>query len=187
MNALRGFLDRDILEIHDNSFFVVVGNVHPSGRVIAYPKYIKGSGGFWLKENISYQRVFKYYSAKEVFEACKKLYPHYLVYDEVFDAMMFEVPYSDIKRHYKPEDRLREIISNPGDKLLQLLSDLVTLLTEVSNIKCDDIGVTGSILAGIHNGEYCDIDLVIDGLESALTMRELLRESLDNRKDGFGR
>lgn len=184
---MRGFLDRDILEIYDGSFFVVVGNVHPSDRVIAYPKYIKGSGGFWFKEDISYKRVFKYYSAKEVFEACKNLYPHYLIYDKVFDATMFEVPHNDIKKHYKPEDRLREIISNPSDKLLQLLSDLVTLLTEVSNIKYDDIGVTGSILAGIHNVEYSDIDLVIYGLENALTIRELLRESLDNRKFGFSR
>lgn len=183
----RYYLDRDMLEVKDGSFFQIVGNIHPSKRVIAFPKYVHDNSGYWFKNNIFYKRVFPYYSAVKTYEACRNLYPQYLVYDKILGIRIFEVPKEDVKNHYVPEVRLREIIERPTDRLEELTYKLIDVISDVSGLSSKVFGVTGSILLKIHNIERSDLDLTVYGKENSLVVKETLLNLINNEKHGFKR
>lgn len=59
--------DHDIVEDVNNRFLVVVGNLHPPNRLIAYLKYIKTyEETIWKHGNTYYERVLKTYGVKSL-------------------------------------------------------------------------------------------------------------------------
>lgn len=180
-------MDRDIIEVQDGSFFMVVGSIHPPDKVISFPKYIAGGDGIWSNGYTKYIRAFNYYSALEVYHACKKYYPKYLIYDKILDSELFEVPNQDIKVHYIPEKKLNKILSNPRDPLQTLTVKLVSCLSNLSGVSTESFGITGSILIDIHNTEFSDIDLIVYGKENTYLIKDTLIYLLNNEKHGFSR
>lgn len=70
-----------------------------------------------------YGRVLPFYSAigvQSVIEYLKRNYPHYVVYDEYRNIELIEVEKRWIKKHYRPEERLNDILNEPKDSLEQM-------------------------------------------------------------------
>ncbi|GAB6944335.1 hypothetical protein [Vulcanisaeta sp. JCM 14467] len=190
----RGFRDRDFLETNEGMIFCVVGNVHPKGRVLAYLKYVmsnSASGTIWSRQGVAYQRMIPIYSAIEVKRASeylRKRYPEYIVHDRYKNIEFTEIPIDRIRTHYKPEERLKEIINEgPKDQLEELVIDLVNELSNESGVPIDSFGVTGSILLKIHNPRFSDIDLVVYGSSNAQPIKEALLRLYDDERSGFSR
>ncbi len=178
------FLDRDLFETEDGYIFCVVAEHHPPDRVTAYLKYMPTRDvTLWRKHGISLERIMKTYGAEQyersreiVREICKK----YVTYDKYLNIELVQVPIEDIKIHYKPEERIREILKEPRDILEETAKELVENLIDSSGISVDYIGVTGSLLAKIHNVEKSDIDVLVYSKKNTLRMIDALR-SLSER------
>jgi predicted nucleotidyltransferase len=86
------------------------------------------------------------------------------------------IPQEYVKKYYVPEQRLQEILEAPRDPLEEEVRAFVSEIIACTGITEKDFGVTGSILLGIHNPEFSDIDLLVYGLENALKVRTALKE-----------
>ncbi|MCS7096942.1 MAG: hypothetical protein NZ926_00425 [Candidatus Methanomethylicia archaeon] len=181
-NLNRGFRDRDFIESIDGLIFCVIGCVHPRDHVLAYLKYVPHMESpirvKWSRSGVSYGRILPYYSAmgvRETMSFLKKNYPQYIVYDVFRSIELTEIPKEKVNFHYKPEERLRELLISPKDPLEELARELVTRISSESGVDLSFLGVTGSILLGIHNTLYSDIDLIVYGYSNAIKVRNTLK------------
>jgi predicted nucleotidyltransferase len=191
----RGFRDRDYIETEEGLVFAVIGNVHPVDRVIAYLKYMRidvGVGSvntIWFKQGVPYLRVLPLYSASNVRAVLDRYlrdrYRDYVVLDKYRNIELIEVPKHRVRIHYKPEERLQEVFKRPRDSLERLVLEMVEKLALTSEVSVSNFGVTGSILLGIHNPQYSDIDLIVYGTSNAYKVRESIKELYTDESSGF--
>ncbi len=174
---MRLFRDRDYVETVEGLFFTAVGNVHPPSHVIAYLKYVPSPDGKWGREK-RFRRALPYYTVPMLLDTIsylKQSYPHYVAFFDELGVEMSAVPLGMVSRHYRPEERLREIIEGPRDELESVAVELAEVIADEAGIPIDGLGVTGSVLIKIHQ-PFSDVDLVVYGREGALKAREALRE-----------
>ncbi|MEM2927422.1 MAG: hypothetical protein QXP60_00420 [Nitrososphaerota archaeon] len=190
----RSFRDKDFIEDFNGMFFCVIGNVHPSDRVISYLKYIpkiekEATRIKWSKEGKTYSRILPYYSALGTSftkDYLKKKFPEYVYFDEYLNIEYTGVPIKMIKNHFKPEEKLRELlIEKNRDELEEIAIELVKIISNESNVSYDSIGISGSILLKIHNIEFSDIDLIIYGYENSIKVKETIKKILLEEKYGI--
>jgi predicted nucleotidyltransferase len=186
MSLIRRFRDRDYLETEEGFFFTVVGNIHPRDHVIAYLKNIPSKSGKWGRGGRRYKRALKYYTMDCLAETLSFLtehQPQYIQRLEVEKITFSSVPLNCIRNHYRPEDKLRSLSKRQDLDELQLKTiALVNLLTATGKVPLSCLGVTGSILIGIHNPAFSDIDLTVYGQKNSLVVKETMKQ-LMNRKE----
>ncbi len=189
---MRGFRDRDFLESREGLIFCVIGNVHPVNKVLTYLKYILHHSSSirtkWGRDGVMYGRILPYYSAigvRNTMDYLRERYPEYIVFDEYRSVELIEVPRYKIKTHFKPEERLQELINSPRDGLEELALELVKELSDITNINLSNFGITGSLLLKIHNLQYSDIDVIIYGKRNSWVVRDSLRELLHSERKPY--
>jgi len=157
------FREGDFIETKHGLIFDVKGLVHPPNRVIAFIRYYPSKTGERRGKKQSYEKV---YSLSRRYEWLKKNFPEYLVYDQVFDEVLCEVPIIDIKKHYAPVKVLERIRNkeNP-DSLEYMILEMASLLKSSARIPWNTIGASGSVMVGLHTSNS-DIDLVVYGSEN---------------------
>ncbi|MCS7135712.1 MAG: hypothetical protein RMJ14_03040 [Nitrososphaerota archaeon] len=174
---MRKFRDKDYVETHEEWFFCIVGESHPSDKLVAYLKYLPGDG-IWSRKGKSFMRTIRTYSMQELLDTInflKKNKPEYVFYDETIDAEMSCVPLNKISKYYRCDDRLREILEGKDlDKLESKVKELVESITEASGVDIRNMGITGSILLKIHHLES-DIDLIVYGKNNFWKVLQSLR------------
>lgn len=163
----------DYIETQDGSIFDVKGLVHPPQKVIASIRWVRDPEGNRERQGIRYKKV---YGSEERKQLLLKRFPQYFVYDGVFDDHFCEVPIDDVVQHYSPPAKLEEISSSgPADDVERSALELATLLREESGIPWEKIGVTGSILLGLHT-RNSDIDLIVYGKKNCLKIHQTLKQ-----------
>jgi predicted nucleotidyltransferase len=173
----------DLIMIGSWSIFDVKGVVHPPGKAIAFPRFILDSSGDRTHENHKYKKV---YSISARFKFLKENLPQYLVHDPVFDETLCEVPTSDIKTHYKPVEKSKELRgSEKLDALETKALRLAELVKEKADISWNAVGVSGSILVGLHTADS-DVDPVVYGSENCRKVHHVLQDFLWEQKGSFG-
>lgn len=183
---MRSFRDRDYLETEEGFFFTVVGNIHPKDRVIAYLKNIPSKSGKWGSGERRYERALKYYTMDCLAETLNFLvehHPHYVQRLKADNITFSSVPLNRIRKHYHPEEKLLTLSKKQDLDVLQNKTiELVHLLTETGNVQSSCLGVTGSILIGIHNPAFSDIDLTVYGRKGSLAVKETLIKLMRNKE-----
>jgi hypothetical protein len=170
--------DRDFIRTTEGMFFSVTGYLHPPGHYTAFLKYSPDASGEWRGAGQTYRRDVRYYHARNVAETLRYLeqhYPHYVQYCPVRDIRFSMVPRPYVARYYVPRERMREVMAAPHDPLEQEARDLVVEIARCAGIRMEDVGITGSILIGLHDPALSDINLLVYGLENAWRVREALR------------
>lgn len=169
----------DFIETFDNAIFDVKGLVHPPGKVVAFIRYVPDPEGDRKRDGETYRKI---YPLEERYELLRQRYPHYLVFDDIFDDYLNEVPTELIKHHYDP---LKKPVELRGRKVLDEAEsgalELIELLKERSNIGWSSIGISGSILVRLHRPNS-DIDLIVYGSKNCLSVYEVLRVMLTEEK-----
>ncbi|RJS83980.1 hypothetical protein CW702_03105 [Candidatus Bathyarchaeota archaeon] len=133
----RRFRDRDYIETPEGFFFCVLGSIHPPDRVFAYLKYVPDQLGKWGVGKKRYRRILKYYTMDNLVETFKFLenWPKYLFFSDKWNVHLSAVPLRMIKRHFKPEERLLELLSK---RSLDVLEDkavrLIKIISERSGV-----------------------------------------------------
>ncbi|NPA69370.1 MAG: hypothetical protein GXO26_01050 [Crenarchaeota archaeon] len=174
------FLDRDLFETEEGYIFCVVAEHHPPDRVTAYLKYMPTRDQtLWRKHNIRLERIMKTYGAEQYErsrEIVREIYKKYVTYDQYLNLELIQVPIEDIKIHYRPEERVKEILKEPKDILEEIAKELIENISDSSGISTDYFGITGSLLAKIHNVEKSDIDILIYSKKNTLKIIETLHD-----------
>ncbi len=182
--VMRKPKDRDFIETIEGMFFCVTDYLHPPGKYTAYLKYSPAPAGKWESGEIRYRRELEYYHVSQVADTIAYLeqnYPYYVHYCPVRDIKFSMVPQEYVKKYYVPEQRLQEILDSPGDPLEDEVRAFVSEIIALTGLEESAFGITGSILLGIHNPAFSDIDLLVYGLENSRRVRALLKEGASVR------
>jgi len=175
--------DKDYIETLEGLIFCVVGYLHPPDMYTAYLKYLPDPSGRWGRGREHYGRALRYYHVTQVeatYRLLEESYPQYLYHCPVRGIRVSAVPRDLVRRYHRPRERLRALVEEgASDPLEESLLGLVELLRSASGLRSTDFGVTGSILLGIHNPEFSDIDLTIYGLEASWRMRDALKAGVE--------
>jgi len=167
----------DFVQTSENLFFDVKGLVHPPGRIVAFIRYFPDEKGERKKYGVAYGKV---YSFSERYKLLKSKFPKYVVYSPVFDETVCEVPKMDIRKRYDPTRKLSQLRTSENSDLLEERAvRLVENLKEKSNVPWNAFGISGSILAGLHE-TGSDVDPIVYGSDNCRRvysgLRELLKE-----------
>jgi predicted nucleotidyltransferase len=188
---MRRFRDRDFLRTKEGFFFCVVGPNHPPNRVISYLKYVPSKAGKWGKGMWRFKRVLKDYtipSLLETFRLLEKEYPQYLFYSPFNNVLMTAVPLESMSKHYKPEEKLAQILETQHSDMLQKkLKRFVVLLAERSGVPPSQFGVTGSILISVHRLKISDLDITVYGYKNSLAIKRALIDAYSVKDLGITR
>jgi predicted nucleotidyltransferase len=153
----------ELIKTRGSVIFDVKGLVHPPNRVIAFPRFIPSSQGSRRHGKSLYGKV---YSFSERFKFLQEKAPALIVHDTVFDEVLCEVPTETITKHYKPVEKLRRLRSAKTlSELERKAVQLAETLKETADIPWSAIGISGSLLVGLHTLQS-DIDPVVYGVES---------------------
>lgn len=165
--------DKDFLEL-ETGFYQVVGYVHPPNSAIAIPRYIKVDFATPWRNDFFYQRVLEDYSSSSISSSLKKFSSKYLTYDPSFDSIIPIIPLKEVKKIYYASEW--EKYKKRSNSLYERAEELIDRIIEETNVKREELGVTGSLLIGIH-GIYSDIDLVVYGMKATEKIKEFMLNS----------
>jgi predicted nucleotidyltransferase len=175
----RGSIEGDLILTKDGSFFDVKGLIHPPKRIISFIRYFMNSEGTRKKNGATYAKV---YSLSERYALLKKRLPRYLVHDQVFDETLCEVPIHEVKKTYRPTEKLQEMRrSRELDALESKALQQAELLKEEANIPWGSIGISGSIAIGLHTADS-DIDPIVYGSQNCWKVYMILKEMCKNKR-----
>jgi len=170
--AFEGFA----VETVEGLIFTVKGLVHPPDRVIAYLRYLPDSRGDRERDGTPYRRVYHFGEQQEILAR----YPAYLSHDPAFGTRLQGVPWPRVRQVYDPRRRLGSIRERgPADPVEEHALELADLLRETARVPAGNLGVTGSVLVGLHRGDS-DIDLVVTGEAACRAVHQALRRLLDD-------
>jgi len=171
----------DFIETVEGLIFDVKGLVHPPDRIVAYLRYIEDPHGDRQRGNKTYIKV---YSLSERELMLRRRYPQYIYYDPVLGEHMQGVPNKQVSKIYRPSEKVSELLKKSSlDRVEMEAVEFVKLLHDSSNVKLENIGLSGSILVGLHM-ENSDIDVIVYGRKNCSSIRNAL-EQLMEEKNGL--
>jgi predicted nucleotidyltransferase len=173
----------DLIETIDGNIFDVKGLVHLPHRVIAFIRFTPDPNGDRRRGETRYRKV---YALHERYELLKRKFPQYLVLDPVFNQWLCEVPTEAVKQHYEPAAYLSQLRRKSlPDELEKQALELAQLLHRESRVGWSALGISGSLLVGLHTPKS-DIDLIVYGSKSCQkvysTLSSLIRDKASNLK-----
>jgi predicted nucleotidyltransferase len=177
---MRDFRDRDFIQTTDGLLFCVVGSLHPPKRIISYLKYVPAESGVWGKGENRFRRILQRYTIPnllETFAFLEQKHPQYLFHSLVSNITLTAVPRQDIKVHFIPEKKLAQLrLASQLDSLQDKLVRFTRFLEEISGVSSGSFGVTGSLLLGIHQPQFSDLDVTVSGIKNSWTLRNAITE-----------
>lgn len=185
--------DGDAFTTHEGFVFYVFGYEHPAGRVVSFLKYILSDFHVlfqirylrrkWRLEGRTLVRAEKLYTTqnyKIIIEVFRKYFPDYVYYCPFRGKEIISVPLKSIDRFFEPKACLKRIMRKKSrDHVEASALELVSLLSEQSDVPLEDFGVHGSIALKMHTSES-DIDLAIYGYRSFRRVEETIRRLVLN-------
>jgi len=117
----------------------------------------------------------------ETFKILEDGYPQYVFFSSVYNITMTAIPQKFVKKHFKPEETLAKLFKKSHlDSLQKKVVRFVSLLSDLSNASADNFGVTGSVLLGIHNPAFSDMDITVYGVENSFAVKDALTQAHQN-------
>jgi len=169
----------DLIETFDGNIFDVKGLVHPRDKVVAFIRYTPHSEGERRRGKVAYRKV---YPLHERYDLLREKFPQYLVSDKVFGELLCEVSVKSIKRHYQPTAYLKRLRrARRRDTLEDVALRFAKLLKNTADISWDSLGVSGSLLVGLHTASS-DIDIVAYGSQNCYRVYEALKRLIAEEK-----
>lgn len=165
------------VESVEGLIFTVKGLVHPPHTVIAYLRYVPDPRGDRERDGVRYRRVYHF---DEQVGILNTRFPDYLFFDPVFGTRLQGVPRARIQRVYDPRRKLAELRRRgPRDEAEETALQFAALLCRTACVPTECLGVSGSILLALHT-PVSDLDMVIYGAEAGRSVRQALRDLLND-------
>ena len=177
---MEGLTEGYFLETGEGLLFEVRGHVHPPGYTVAFLRYAPYKV---LGRGVSRRGLVKVYDLGERWRLLREGYPDYLRFDEAYGRVMQEVPDSRVHRIFNPKERLLDMRrGGAADKLERRILEMAEELAEAAGVDLGSMGVSGSILPGLHL-EGSDLDLIVYGGDNSLKVDGALRDLLSRGGD----
>jgi predicted nucleotidyltransferase len=145
---MRRFVAKDFIVAGGGLAFAVVDSALEDDRVLCFLRYVRQAQG-WRKIATGTANAL-----------LSSAYPHYLHYSVPKDAHLHAVPVTAITHHYRPRERLHNLLlQSAPDAVQQDLAALCGLFRQ-AGLPLTRFGVTGSLLIGAQHADS-DIDLVV--------------------------
>ncbi|MCW4045048.1 MAG: hypothetical protein NWE94_05970 [Candidatus Bathyarchaeota archaeon] len=174
----------ELIKTGNQVVFDVKGLVHPPSRIVAFPRFIPSPEGSRGRGKALYGKV---YSLSERFRFLQENAPELIVRDSVFDEVLCEVPAEAVTRHYNPVEKLRRLRAAKAlSELERKAVQLAETLKQAAGIPWRSIGISGSLLVGLHTFQS-DIDPVVYGVESCGKAYAALESLLNSGASRFRR
>ncbi len=172
------------VETRDGMVFTVKGSVHPPDRVVAYLRYVPDPNGERARGGRRYRRV---YSVADQEAALRARGVRSGREDPELGVPMHTVPRSEVVRVYDPRECLRRLsVEGPEDSLSAEALALADLLRESAGASLEALGLTGSLMLGLHTAAS-DIDLVVYGVDPCRAVHAALLRLLDDPSSALAR
>ncbi len=175
--------DRDLFVTKEGWIFTVLGDVHPPNRIWSYLKYVPGSGPWRDPSGRTYRRAFTTYTVRELLSIIEDLRtgrPEYVYYDPTVGNEVIAPPFDAVAGYWRTSEGLRRLVereeSGHATPLELKALEMARWLVGQAGIKLEDLGITGSLLLGIHH-ETSDVDLVVFGRQNLSMAVRALREA----------
>lgn len=170
--SLTDVIESHYLETHEGLFFAVKGLVHPPDRVFAILRYAPDESGDRWKGGQRYRRLYHFAEQEQFLRA---RYPHYLAFDPICQAVLQSVPHTRIRRVYDPRRRLQELAQQEHrDGVEEDALAFARLLQEEAAIPWTALGVSGSLLLGLHTPQS-DLDISVYGSQNCYAVWRALK------------
>ncbi len=168
---------RYFIQTKDDLFFAVNTYYHPEDAIIAFLRYVPDESGDREVNGVKYRKV----DSAEAYDYINKNHPEYLFNWNVENKKMMGVLKKDIKKILSPVERLNEIINDESnDPYYKKVKKLASIFHNEANISYNDMGITGSTLAGLQRSKSSDIDFIIFGLDNHKKARALYGKLKDD-------
>lgn len=168
----------DLIETFDGNIFDVKGLIHPPRKVIAFIRFTPDLKGDRKREGVTYRKV---YPLHERYVLLRERFSQYLVFDRVFNEWLSEVSIEKVRRHYKPVDYLRKLRQRRQlTQLERAALHFAELLNENARISWSKLGVSGSMLVGLHTPKS-DIDLIVYEAQNCYKVYDSLKTLMNNK------
>ncbi|MGC8849246.1 MAG: nucleotidyltransferase domain-containing protein [Candidatus Bathyarchaeia archaeon] len=176
---MEGLTEGYFLGTVEGLIFEVRGHVHPPGFTVAYLRYAPYEA---LGRGVSRGGFVKVYDLEERWRFLREKYPEYLRFDEAYGRIMQEVPDSRVRRIFDPKAKLMGLRRGARDRLESKALEMAEELSGVAGVDLGSMGVSGSILLGLH-GRGSDLDLIVYGRDESLRVNGALRDLLSKGGD----
>ena len=166
------------IETLDGLYFAVKGLEHPPDRWIAVLRYVPDPGARErIKNGTSYRRLYRFSEQERwIDEVC----PQYRAYDQVFGATLQSVPRKMVRRIYSPRLQFQELMQRKDrDSLEDDVVGFLSSLREKADVPLSSLGITGSVLIGLHTGRS-DMDVAVFGEQNCREVSRALRNLLED-------
>ena len=168
------------LETVEGLFFAVKGLEHPPDRWIAVLRYVPDpAAGDREKNGRAYRRLYRFSEQENwIGEMC----PQYRKHDPFLGATLQSVPRTMVRRIYSPRRQFQELVQRDDrDALEDAVVDFLTTLWREAGVPPSSLGITGSLLIGMHT-ENSDMDVAVFGEQNCRRAHRALRRLLDDGK-----
>ena len=174
------FRDRDAPISKEGIIFRTYGYIHPPNACFCDVEYapssIYSTSDPRAIRTGSGEIFYKFYFDGGL-QFIKKKYPIYQIFHKALRTKLVGIDHSQAAVIRRPDERLRQILKDPPqNKLIDVLVEVLDLVTEHSQLKTHDFGVFGSICHNFYHMDYSDIDLIIYGRRSLKELRETLAD-----------
>jgi predicted nucleotidyltransferase len=177
-------IESHYLETEEGLFFAVKGLIHPPDRIVGCLRYFPDPKGDRQKEGFHYTRL--YHFAEQV-QFLQEHYPQYLAFEPTIQATLQSVPLQAIRRVFDPRVRLQELSrQDERDPLEEDAWAFTNQLHEISGISPTSLGISGSLLIGLHLSRS-DLDVTVHGAQNCRSLHQALRRVLLGTSENISR
>lgn len=167
-------IESHYLETREGLFFAVKGQVHPPDRLLGCLRYAPDPKGDRRKEGHRYRRLYHFAEQEQFLQA---EYPHYLAFDPVCQVTLQSVPRESVRRVYDPHHYLQDLLLSERDPVQEDALAFASLLRQEANIPWNGLGISGSLLIGVHTPRS-DLDVSVYGVQNGWAVHRALRRLL---------
>jgi predicted nucleotidyltransferase len=169
-------IESHYLHTVEGLFFAVKGLVHPPDRFAACLRYAPDPDGERQSQGVRYRRLYHFPEQEALL---RDRYPDYLAFDPMCGVTLQSVPRGCVARVYDPRVRLDELRGQSSrDPLAGDAVAFATLLERAAGIAPHAVGISGSLLIGLHT-TASDLDVTVYGKETGWAVQRSLRRILD--------
>ncbi|MDR3575233.1 MAG: hypothetical protein P4L50_15345 [Anaerolineaceae bacterium] len=172
LDPVHPVIESHYLETEEGLFFAVKGLVHPPELFLACIRYAPDPDGDRGKNGVHYRRMYHFNEQEQLLNS---RYPQYLAYEPTIHATLQCVPRRFIRRIFDPRVYLQELSQQSSlDPVEKDALAFSKQLQKISGIPFDCLGISGSLLIGMHTGQS-DLDLSIYGKKECLSLHHALK------------
>ena len=165
MKSVIPVRNKDFIETAEGLVFAVLVDNTEADRHLCFLRYLRADSG--------YRKV----TTGEAKQLIHEDFAQYRFYSRQRDVEVHGVRDKQIVRHYRPMQRLREILESARPDAIEDKLIRVATLLEENGLPLHRIGVTGSLLIGAQSTRS-DIDLVVYGREEFDQLRHIVQHAI---------